>query len=93
MDKYIRFDIDSKKTVVCLFIKATVLIPQVTILTSCKTLEFLERSPFLKAEKHPDFQVTFCHCFVSTNVDFAYPESEQKSIFCKYPNIFIQFLV
>jgi len=38
--------------------------------------EFIEKSPLLEAEKHPDFQVTSCHRFVSTNVDFAYIESE-----------------
>ena len=27
------------------------------------------------AKKHPDFQVTSCHHFVTTNVDFAYVES------------------
>jgi hypothetical protein len=39
-------------------------------------LELFEKSPLSKAEKHPDFQVTLCHHFVTTNVDFAYIESE-----------------
>ena len=38
--------------------------------------EFLQKSPLSEAEKHPDFQVTLCHQNVSTNVDFAYIESE-----------------
>jgi hypothetical protein len=28
------------------------------------------------AEKHPDFQVTSCHHFDTTNANFAYIESE-----------------
>jgi hypothetical protein len=36
------------------------------------TLEFL----FSGAGKHPDFQVTSCHHFDTTNVDFAYIKSE-----------------
>jgi hypothetical protein len=35
-----------------------------------------QKSPLSEAEKHPDFQVTSCHHFVTTNVDFAYIESE-----------------
>ena len=30
----------------------------------------------LGTKKHPDFQVTSCHHFVTTNIDFAYIESE-----------------
>ncbi len=41
-----------------------------------KMLEFFEKSPVSRAEKHPDFQVTSCRHFVTTNVDFAYIESE-----------------
>jgi len=43
---------------------------------SCKIPEFSEKSPLSGAEKHRNFQVTSCHPFVSTNVDFAYIESE-----------------
>jgi len=38
--------------------------------------EFFEKSPLSGAGKHPDFQVTSCHHFDSTDVDFAYIESE-----------------
>jgi hypothetical protein len=38
--------------------------------------EFFEKSPLSGAEKQPDFQVTSCHHFVTTNVDFAYIEFE-----------------
>jgi len=38
--------------------------------------EFFEKLPLSGAEKHLDFQVTSCHRFISTNVDFAYIESE-----------------
>ena len=41
-----------------------------------KMPEFFEKSPLSGAEKHPEFQVTSCYHFVSTNVDFAYIESE-----------------
>jgi len=34
------------------------------------------KSPLSGAVKHPDFQVTSCHHFDTTNVDFAYIESE-----------------
>jgi len=43
---------------------------------SCKMPEFFEIPPLSGAKKHPDFQVTSCHQNVSTNVDFAYIESE-----------------
>jgi hypothetical protein len=33
-------------------------------------------SPLSRAKKHPDFQVTSCHQNDSTNIDFAYNESE-----------------
>jgi hypothetical protein len=46
------------------------------IFASCKMPEFFEMSPLSGAGKHPDFQVTLCHHFVTTNVDFAYIESE-----------------
>jgi hypothetical protein len=38
--------------------------------------EFFGKLPLSGAEKHPDFQVTSCLQNVSTNVDFAYIESE-----------------
>jgi hypothetical protein len=47
-----------------------------TFPTSCKTPESFEKPPLSGAKKHPDFQVTSCHHFVTTNVDFAYIESE-----------------
>jgi hypothetical protein len=52
------------------------LIPQVTLPMSNKMPEFLEKSPLSGAGKHPHFQVTSCHHFVTTNVDFAYIKSE-----------------
>ncbi len=36
----------------------------------------LVKSSYSQAGEHPDFQVTSCHQNVSTNVDFAYIESE-----------------
>jgi len=50
--------------------------------------EFFEKSPFSRVGKHPDFQVTSCCHFVTTDVDFAYIESEQMLIFCENTNIF-----
>ena len=41
-----------------------------------KMSEFFEISPLSGAKKHPDFQVTSCHHFVTTNPNFAYIESE-----------------
>jgi hypothetical protein len=41
-----------------------------------KMPEFFEKSTLSGAGKHPDFQVTSCHHFDTTNVDFAYIESE-----------------
>jgi hypothetical protein len=38
--------------------------------------EFFEKPPLSRAEKRPDFQVTSCHQNDTTNVDFAYTESE-----------------
>jgi hypothetical protein len=46
------------------------------IFDSYRMPEFFEKSPLSKAEKHPNFQVTSCHQNVSTNVVFAYIESE-----------------
>jgi len=46
------------------------LIPKVTLPMSYKTSEFLEKSPLSGAEKHPDFQVTSCHHFVTTDAKF-----------------------
>jgi len=37
---------------------------------SCKTSEFFEKSPLSGAEKYPDFQVTACLRFVTTEVKF-----------------------
>jgi len=37
---------------------------------SCKISEFFEKSPLSEAGKHPDFQVTSCLHFDSTNVDY-----------------------
>ncbi len=31
---------------------------------------------FQELEKHPDFQVTSCHHFITTNINFAYIKSE-----------------
>jgi hypothetical protein len=56
MDKYIRFDIDSKKTVACVVQK-------------------VEKLHLSKAEKHPDFRVTLCLRFDTTNTNFTYNES------------------
>jgi hypothetical protein len=39
-----------------------------------------EKSPLPKAEKHPHFQVTSCHHFDTTNIDFAYIESESGAL-------------
>jgi len=46
------------------------------IFASCKISKFLEKPLLSKAEKHPEFQVTSCHHFVTTNIKFAYIESE-----------------
>ncbi len=46
------------------------------IFASCKIPEFSDKSLLSEAKKHPDFQVTSCHHFVTTNVDFANIESE-----------------
>jgi len=37
---------------------------------SCKMLEFSEKPLFSLAKTHPDFQVTSCHHFVTTDVKF-----------------------
>jgi hypothetical protein len=58
---------------------------------SCKIPEFFEKSPLSEAEKHPDFQVTSCHHFDTTNVDFTYIESEEMLIFCENTDIFDNF--
>jgi hypothetical protein len=41
-----------------------------------KISEFFTTSPLSGAEKHLNFQVTSCHYFVTTNVDFACIKSE-----------------
>jgi len=38
--------------------------------------EYIEKSPLSEPGKHHNFQVTLCLHFVSTNVEFAYVESE-----------------
>ncbi len=45
------------------------------------------------AKKHPDFQVTSCHHFDTTNVDFACIESEIMSFFAKIQIFFRIFCV
>jgi hypothetical protein len=49
--------------------------------------EFFKKSPLPGAKKHLDFQVTSCHHFVTTNVDFAYVESEIMPVFSENTNI------
>ena len=44
-------------------------------------------SPLSGAEKHHNFQVTSCHHFDTTNVDFAYIKSEIMPIFSENMNI------
>ena len=46
------------------------------IFVHLKIPEFFENSPLSGAGKHPDFQVTSCLHFDTTNVNFAYIESE-----------------
>jgi len=41
----------------------------------CKIPDFSTKSLPSEAEKHQNFQVTSCHHFVTTNVDFACVES------------------
>jgi hypothetical protein len=38
--------------------------------------DFFEKPPLSGPEKHTDFEVTSCLHFDTTNVDFAYIESE-----------------
>jgi hypothetical protein len=47
-----------------------------SLIKSCKIFEFFEKSPLSIAEKQPDFQVTSCHHFDTTNANYAYIESE-----------------
>jgi len=47
-----------------------------SIFMNRKMLEFFEMSPFSRAEKQPDFKVTLCIHFDTTNIDFTYIESE-----------------
>jgi hypothetical protein len=59
------------------YLEYVLVYPVDTAVESCKkTPEFLEESTLSGAKKHPDFQVTLCLQNVSTNVDFAYIESE-----------------
>jgi hypothetical protein len=44
--------------------------------TTVSNRELYPNSPLSKAEKHPNFRVTACHQNDTTNVDFAYTESE-----------------
>ncbi len=46
------------------------------IFMSSRMSGVFEKSPLSGAEKYPDFQVTSCLRFVTTNVNFAYIESE-----------------
>jgi hypothetical protein len=50
---------------------------------SCIISQFSEKSHLSGTGKLPDFQVTSCHHFVSTNVVFAYIKSEYMSFFTK----------
>ena len=50
--------------------------------------EFLEKLPLSGAEKHPYFQVTSCLHNDTTDVVFAYVESEYMSIFCENTDIY-----
>ena len=43
---------------------------------SCKLPKFFNKPPLSGAKKHPDFQVTLWLHFVTTNINFAYIESE-----------------
>jgi len=43
-----------------------------------KIPELLKKSLLPRAEKHPDFKVTSCHHFDSTNTNSAYIKSEQE---------------
>ncbi len=43
---------------------------------SCKMPEHFGKSHLSEAEKHPDFPVTSCHHFDTTNADFNYIKSE-----------------
>jgi len=58
------------------------------IFMSSRMSGVFEKSPFSGTEKHPDFQVTSCHHFDTTNANFAYIESEYMSIFCENSDIF-----
>ena len=42
----------------------------------CKMTGFFGKSSLSGSGKHPDFQVTVCLHFITTNVDFAYIKSE-----------------
>jgi len=46
------------------------------IFMSYEIPQFLKNSPLSKAKKHPNFQVTCCLHFVTTNAVFAYIKSE-----------------
>jgi len=59
-----------------------------SILPKCKMPEFFEMLPLSGVEKHPDFQLTSCLHFVTTNVNFTYIKSEQMSIFREITDIF-----
>jgi len=51
-------------------------------------LEFIPKPLLSGAEKYPDFQVTSCLHFDTTNANFACIESEKMSIFCENTNIY-----
>ncbi len=81
-------DLDIINFVVSLIIKAVVILflskqshqptshTKGTFSTDCKTSEFFENSPLSEAGKHPDFQVTLCLHFDTTEAKFAYIKSE-----------------
>jgi hypothetical protein len=56
---------------------ATQALPQIAPFSQAvKIPEFFKKSSLSRAKKHQNFQVTSCHQNDTTNVDFAYVESE-----------------
>jgi len=53
--------------------------------------EFFEKSPLSGAGKHPDFQVTSCHHFVTTDAKIDEWYKHQISNSCRKINIFKNF--
>jgi len=60
------------------------------LVVSCKMPEFFEKSPLSGAGKQPNFQVTLCLRFVSTDVKFDDWWMHQISNICRKTNIFIK---